>query len=83
MVIIKILLRRNTVAHRAYSRCIYNVCPSPIFWINFAHFIGSVYWMAGLAPDAAHFFKFLFVLVLFTFAMTLFVSLDLDNLLLG
>ncbi|PVG02198.1 hypothetical protein CPB86DRAFT_751576 [Serendipita vermifera] len=31
-----------------------------------------VYWMAGLAPDAAHFFKFLFVLVLFTFAMTLF-----------
>ncbi|KAG9052708.1 hypothetical protein FS842_009354 [Serendipita sp. 407] len=31
-----------------------------------------VYWMAGLAPDAAHFFKFLFVLVLYTFAMTLF-----------
>lgn len=30
--------------------------------------------MAGLAPDAAHFFKFLFVLVLYTFAMTLFVS---------
>ncbi|KAG8867553.1 hypothetical protein FRC20_005471 [Serendipita sp. 405] len=28
--------------------------------------------MAGLAPDAAHFFKFLFVLVLYTFAMTLF-----------
>lgn len=33
----------------------------------------SVYWMAGLAPDAAHFFKFLFILVLFAFAMTLFV----------
>jgi hypothetical protein len=30
--------------------------------------------MAGLAPDAAHFFKFLFVLVLYTFAMTLFVG---------
>ena len=32
------------------------------------------YWMAGLAPDAAHFFKFLFILVLYTLAMTLFVS---------
>ncbi|KIM28831.1 hypothetical protein M408DRAFT_68953 [Serendipita vermifera MAFF 305830] len=31
-----------------------------------------VYWMAGLAPDAAHYFKFLFILVLYTFAMTLF-----------
>ena len=30
--------------------------------------------MAGLAPDAAHFFKFLFILVLYTLAMTLFVS---------
>ena len=32
--------------------------------------------MAGLAPDAAHYFKFLFILVLYTFAMTLFVSLS-------
>lgn len=31
------------------------------------------YWMAGLAHDAAHFFKFLFILVLFTLVMTLFV----------
>jgi hypothetical protein len=31
--------------------------------------------MAGLAPDAAHYFKFLFILVLFTFAMTLFVGI--------
>lgn len=31
-----------------------------------------VYWMAGLAPDAAHYFKFLFILVLYTLAMTLF-----------
>lgn len=30
--------------------------------------------MAGLAQDAAHFFKFLFILVLYTLAMTLFVS---------
>ncbi len=33
-----------------------------------------VYWMAGLSPDAANFFKFLFILVLFAAAMTLFVS---------
>ena len=32
------------------------------------------YWMAGLAHDAAHFFKFLFILVLYSLAMTLFVS---------
>ncbi len=30
------------------------------------------YWMAGLAKDPAHFFKFLFILVLYTLAMTLF-----------
>ncbi|KAE9395118.1 ABC transporter [Gymnopus androsaceus JB14] len=30
------------------------------------------YWMAGLAPDAAHFFKFLLILVLYTLALTLF-----------
>jgi len=30
------------------------------------------YWMAGLAPAAANFFKFLFILVLYSFAMTLF-----------
>lgn len=31
--------------------------------------------MAGLAGDAAHFFKFLFILVLYTLAMTLYVSI--------
>ncbi len=31
--------------------------------------------MAGLAPHAANFFKFLFVLVLYSMAMTLFVSI--------
>ena len=30
--------------------------------------------MAGLAHDAAHFFKFLFIIVLYTLVMTLFVS---------
>ncbi|TFY53547.1 hypothetical protein EVG20_g10067, partial [Dentipellis fragilis] len=30
------------------------------------------YWMAGLAPHPANFFKFLFILVLYTLAMTLF-----------
>lgn len=30
--------------------------------------------MAGLAHDAAHFFKFLFILILYSLAMTLFVS---------
>ena len=33
----------------------------------------STYWMAGLAPHAANFFKYLLILVLFTIAMTLFV----------
>jgi len=32
----------------------------------------TTYWMAGLAHDAAHFFKFLFILVLYTLVMTLF-----------
>jgi ABC-type multidrug transport system ATPase subunit len=32
------------------------------------------YWMAGLAQHPANFFKFLFILVLFTIAMTLWVS---------
>lgn len=30
------------------------------------------YWMAGLAHDAAHFFKFLFILILYSLTMTLF-----------
>jgi hypothetical protein len=83
MVIVEILLRRDTVAHLTHPRRIYNVRPAPIFMYDLAYFIGSVYWMAGLAPEAAHFFKLLFVLVLFTFAMTLFVSLNLDILLFG
>ena len=36
--------------------------------------ITSTYWMAGLAPEAARFFKFLFILILYSLALTLFVS---------
>ncbi len=48
-----------------HSRCA-NVCTDAVFNVR-------TYWMAGLAHDAAHFFKFLFILVLFSLAMTLFV----------
>ncbi|PPQ88680.1 hypothetical protein CVT25_010114 [Psilocybe cyanescens] len=35
--------------------------------------VGSItYWMAGLAPNAANFFKFILILVLYSLAMTLF-----------
>ncbi|KAG6816110.1 hypothetical protein H0H87_008567 [Tephrocybe sp. NHM501043] len=52
------------------SRFIFDVVPLRIIPTII---VSSVtYWMAGLAPDAAHFFKFLFILVLFTLAMTLF-----------
>lgn len=37
------------------------------------------YWMAGLAHDAAHYFKFLFILVLFSLAMTLFVRIGFES----
>lgn len=37
--------------------------------------------MAGLSANAAHFFKFLLVLVLYSLAMTLYVSFPLSNLL--
>jgi hypothetical protein len=32
--------------------------------------------MAGLAPDAARFFKFLFILILYSLAMTFWVRLS-------
>ena len=51
----------------------YILLPSHVFNLTFYHH--SVYWMAGLAHDAAHFFKFLFILVLYTLAMTLWVCL--------
>jgi hypothetical protein len=38
--------------------------------------VGTItYWMAGLAPEAANFFKFLFILVLYTLAMALWASI--------
>lgn len=33
----------------------------------------STYWMAGLAPEAVHFFKFILILVLYSLCMTVFV----------
>ncbi len=32
-----------------------------------------MYWMAGLAPHAANFFRFLLIIVLYTITVTLFV----------
>ncbi|KAG6917022.1 hypothetical protein DXG01_004148 [Tephrocybe rancida] len=52
------------------SRFIFDVVPLRIIPTIIVSSI--TYWMAGLAHDAAHFFKFLFILVLFTLAMTLF-----------
>ncbi|OSD02070.1 hypothetical protein PYCCODRAFT_1368085 [Trametes coccinea BRFM310] len=52
------------------SRFIFDVLPLRIIPTIIVSTI--TYWMAGLAADAAHFFKFLFILVLYTLAMTLF-----------
>ncbi|KAI0692220.1 hypothetical protein BC835DRAFT_1508901 [Cytidiella melzeri] len=52
------------------SRFIFDVVPLRIIPTIVVATI--TYWMAGLAQDAAHFFKFLFILVLYTLAMTLF-----------
>lgn len=77
MAFVTLLLRRTAPPDPSYDRSInhvsFEVQGSPVA----ANIFSSVYWMAGLAPDAAHYFKFLFILVLYTFAMTLFVSLAL------
>ncbi|EJF62714.1 ABC transporter [Dichomitus squalens LYAD-421 SS1] len=52
------------------SRFVFDVVPLRIIPTIIVSTI--TYWMAGLADDAAHFFKFLFILVLYTLAMTLF-----------
>ncbi|KAI1791502.1 ABC transporter [Ganoderma leucocontextum] len=52
------------------SRFIFDVIPLRIIPTIIVSTI--TYWMAGLAHDAAHFFKFLFILVLYALAMTLF-----------
>ncbi|KAF7294642.1 ABC transporter protein [Mycena indigotica] len=52
------------------SRVIFDVIPLRIVPTIVVATI--TYWMAGLAHDAAHYFKFLFILVLFTLAMTLY-----------
>ena len=69
--------RCGPVTAYSYNYSIYNV--SLILGRQFLLLkndpLPSTYWMAGLASDAAHFFKFLFILVLYTLAMTLFVSI--------
>ncbi|KAJ6620338.1 ABC transporter [Mycena sp. CBHHK59/15] len=52
------------------SRLLFDVVPLRIIPTIIVSTI--TYWMAGLAHDAAHYFKFLFILVLYTLAMTLF-----------
>ncbi|KAH8832894.1 ABC transporter [Flagelloscypha sp. PMI_526] len=52
------------------SRVIFDVLPLRIVPTILVSTI--TYWMAGLSHDAAAFFKFLFILVLYTIAMTLF-----------
>ncbi|KAJ7671003.1 ABC transporter [Mycena rosella] len=52
------------------SRLLFDVLPLRIIPTIIVSTI--TYWMAGLAHDAAHYFKFLFILVLYTLAMTLY-----------
>ncbi|KAF9501097.1 hypothetical protein BDN71DRAFT_1439338 [Pleurotus eryngii] len=52
------------------SRFLFDVIPLRIIPTIIVSTI--TYWMAGLAPDPEHFFKFLFILVLYTLTMTLF-----------
>jgi ABC-type multidrug transport system permease subunit len=52
------------------SRFIFDVIPLRLIPTIIVSTI--TYWMTGLAAEAAHFFKFLFILVLYTLAMTLF-----------
>ncbi|KAG2359299.1 hypothetical protein BDR07DRAFT_1415403 [Suillus spraguei] len=49
------------------SRLIFDVIP-----LRIIPTIAVTYWMAGLAHDAVHFFKFILVIVLYTLVMTLF-----------
>ncbi|KAK0455220.1 uncharacterized protein EV420DRAFT_1644864 [Desarmillaria tabescens] len=52
------------------SRFLFDVVPLRVIPMIVVSTI--TYWMAGLAGDAAHYFKFLFVLFLYTLAITLF-----------
>ncbi|THG93821.1 hypothetical protein EW145_g8270, partial [Phellinidium pouzarii] len=52
------------------SRVVFDVVPLRLIPTIIVSSI--TYWMAGLADDAAHFFKFLFILVLYSLAMTLY-----------
>jgi hypothetical protein len=73
-------LRHHPVTRDTHHYRVYNVSkvPVPSTTQRFRRLCISIsaYWMGGLAPHAANFFKFLFILVLYTICMTLFVSLS-------
>lgn len=70
----KVHIRRCAVTHRPNCHRVDNVCVANKGFVRLLLIFHSTYWMAGLAHDAAHFFKFLFIIVLYTLVMTLFVS---------
>jgi len=74
MAIVPIHFRCDPVATYPYDHCLNNVSLLSIYPFLLLENVPSTYWMAGLSGDAAHFFKSLFILVLYTLAMTLFVS---------
>ncbi|KAI9508809.1 hypothetical protein F5148DRAFT_1351131 [Russula earlei] len=59
-----------------FVRLLFDVLPLRVIPIIIVSTI--TYWMAGLAPHPANFFKFLLILVLFTICMTLFVTSSLN-----
>ncbi|KAF7353753.1 putative ATP-dependent permease [Mycena venus] len=67
-------VRCRALTNHSNNNCFDYVSLQFLFYLNRrrAHRPGSTYWMAGLAHDPAHYFKFLFILVLYTLAMTLF-----------
>lgn len=79
---LSVTVRCDTLANYPNNSC-FDYVSEHYFLLNRpSHTLDSTYWMAGLAHDAAHYFKFLFILVLYTLAMTLFVSAALLNILL-
>lgn len=69
-------LRCHPSAYSSHHRCVHNVSWAPRilgYAASLTSCVNSTYWMAGLAHDPGHYFKFLFILVLYTLIMTLFV----------
>ena len=75
LVAIEIHLRCRPIEDYTEYHCWHYVSPRLSFVERRLIRYPSTYWMAGLADDAAHFFKFLFVIVLYTLVMTLWASL--------